>query len=194
MRKGRDGALGRVKAMFRKILVPLDSSDTAFDVLPVVQKLVEGTTAEVTLFTAEPPPKATATGRRRAVRRPVPVPSMLGSSIRDVIPPEPLAYAESRDQAVERREHELLEQLADIAHPLIEAGGRVQTAVHFGDPVAEITEFAKRGGFDLIAMASHGRSGLGKALHGSVTAGVIRSGVTPVLVVRPHARTRKPAD
>jgi nucleotide-binding universal stress UspA family protein len=191
MRKGRDAAPGRAKAMFRKILVPLDGSEPAFDVLSVVQQLVEGTAAEVTLFTADQPPKATTTRRRRAVRRPVPVPSMPGTTIRGVIAPEPPVYAENRDQAVERREHELLEQLADVARPLIEAGGRVQTAVHFGDPVTEITEFAKRGGFDLIAMATHGRSSLGKALHGSVTAGVIRSGVTPVLLVKPHTGTRK---
>jgi nucleotide-binding universal stress UspA family protein len=177
--------------MFRKILVPIDGSETAFDVLSVVQQLVEGTDAEVTLFTADQAPKATTTRQRQAVDRPVPVPSIPGSPIRGVIRPEPLAYAESRDQAVERREHELLEQLADIAHPLIEAGGRVQTAVHFGEPVTEITEFAKRGGFDLIAMVTHSRSAIGKALHGSVTAGVIRSGVTPVLLVRPHTRTRK---
>jgi nucleotide-binding universal stress UspA family protein len=180
--------------MFSKILVPLDGSDTALEVLPVVRRLVEGTAAQVTLFTADRPPKATTTRQRRAVGRPVPVPSMPGSPIRGVITPEPLAYAESRDQAIERREHELLEQLADIARPLIEAGGRVQTAVHFGDPVTEITEFAKRGGFDLIALATHGRSSLGKALHGSVAAGVIRSGVTPVLLVRPHTRTRKQAQ
>ena len=193
MRIGRDAALGWVKAMFRKILVPLDSSEAAVEVLSAVQQLIEGTDAEVTLFTADQPPKATTARRRRVVGRPVPVFGMQGTPVRSVIAPEPPLYAESRGQAVERREHELHERLADIARPLIQAGARVQTAVHFGEPVTEITEFAKRGGFDLIAMATHGRSSLGKALHGSVAAGVIRSGVTPVLLVRPHARTRKPS-
>ena len=177
--------------MFNKILVPLDGSEAALEVLPVVQRLIEGTDAEVTLFTAEQPPKATTTRRGRAVGLPVPVPSMPGSPVQGVMAPVPTAYAENRDQAVERREHELLEQLAQVAHLISQAKGRVQTAVHFGEPVAEITGLAKRGGFDLIAMATHGRSGLGKALHGSVTAGVIRSGVTPVLVVRPSTGRRK---
>ncbi len=173
--------------MFSKILVPLDGSETASEVLPVVARLLEGTVAEVTLFTAVEPPKATAR-TRSGISRPVPVPSMPGSPVRGVIKPEPPAYAESRDQAVERQEHELLEELARAARPLIEGGARVRTAVHFGEPVAEITAFAKRGGFDLIAMATHGRSGFRNVLHGSITAGVIRSGVTPVLVVRPMSR------
>ena len=159
-------------------------------VLPAVQQLVAGTDADVTLFTAEQPPNATAMRRGKAVRLAISVPSMPGSPVRGVIAPEPPAYAESRSQAVERREHELLERLTDVAGQLIEAGARVHTAVHFGEPVTEITEFAKRGGFELIAMATHGRSSLGKALHGSVTAGVIRSGVAPVLVVRPKSRTQ----
>jgi len=173
--------------MFNKILVALDGSKPSLKVLPVVQQLVEGSRAEVTLFTVEHAPKATMAGRRRTLRQPVPLSSMAGSVMRGVISPEPPPYAESRDQAVERREHELLEYLADVARPLAEAGGRVQLAVHFGEPVKEITAFAKRGGFDLIAMTTHGRSGLGKALHGSVASGVIRSGVCPVLIVRPKS-------
>jgi len=176
-----------VGAMFKKILVALDGSTPSLNVLPVVQRLVEGSLAEVTLFTVDQVPKATIAGRRRTLRQPVPLSSMAGSVMRGVISPEPPSYAESRDQAVERREHELLEYLADVARPLAEAGGRVQLAVHFGEPVSEITAFAKRGGFDLIAMTTHGRSGLGKALHGSVAAGVIRSGVSPVLIVRPKS-------
>ncbi len=178
--------------MFSKVLVPLDGSETALEVLPVVRQLLEGTVAEVTLFTAAEPPKATAR-RRGGISRPVPVPSMPGSPVRGVIKPGPAAYAETRDQAVERQEHELLEELARAARPLIEAGARVHTAVHFGEPVAEITALAKRGGFDLIAMATHGRSGFRNVLHGSITAGVIRSGVTPVLVVRPMSSREKAA-
>jgi nucleotide-binding universal stress UspA family protein len=52
-----------------------------------------------------------------------------------------------------------------------------------GEPAKEIIDFARRGQFDLIVMATHGRSGLQRTLHGSVTAAVIRSGVAPVLVI-----------
>lgn len=177
--------------MLSRILVPLDGSELSLEVLPVVHRLVAGTDAEVTLFTAELASKATIARRRRVLWRAVPLSTMPGSIIRGVLAPEPPVYGESRDQAVERREHERLEYLADVARPLVDVGCRVHTAVHFGEPVAEITGFARREGFDLIAMATHGRSGLGEALHGSVAAGVIRSGVAPVLVVRPKAGTRK---
>jgi nucleotide-binding universal stress UspA family protein len=106
--------------MFNKILVPLDGSEAALEVLPVVQRLIEGTGAEVTLFTAEQPPKATTTRRGRAVGLPVPVPSMPGSPVQGVmalVPP----LAENRDQAVERREHEP-RQLAGRP-PISQAGG-----------------------------------------------------------------------
>lgn len=173
--------------MFSKILVPIDGSQPSLEVLPVVGRLVEGTRAEVTLLTAGQPPNATTVRQGKSVRRAVPLTTLPGTPIRGVIPAEATVYAENRDQAVERREHELLEYLAGVARPLIDAGCRVHMAVHFGEPVEEITELARRGGFDLIAMATHGRSGLSRALHGSVTSGVVRSGVVPVLVVRPKS-------
>ena len=176
--------------MLRKILIALDGSEPSLEALPVVQRFVEGTVAEITLFTAAQPPRATTTRQRKGPLQPVPVPSMPGSPVRGVIAPEPPAYAENRDQAIERREHELLEYLADVARPLLQAGQRVELAVHFGEPVTEITGLARRGGFDLIVMATHARSGLGKALHESVVAGVIGSGVAPVLVVRPSSGGR----
>lgn len=40
------------------------------------------------------------------------------------------------------------------------------------------------GGRDLVVMGSHGRSGLGRLLLGSVTEGVMRLSDTPILVVR----------
>lgn len=49
----------------------------------------------------------------------------------------------------------------------------------------EIIELAMRDRYDLVVMATHGRSGLQETLQGSVTAEVIRSGVSPVLVIRP---------
>ncbi len=176
--------------MFKKILVPLDGSDLSADVLPVVLRLVEGAGAEVTLFTSGQAPKSTPL-RRRALRRPVPVAAMPGTYARGVIPAQAPSYAENPDQAMERREHELFEYLDDVAKPLVKAGAGVRTVVHFGEPATEIIEQAKRGGFDLIVMATHGRSGLSEKLHGSVAAAVIRRGVMPVLVVRPKSGRRR---
>ena len=51
-----------------------------------------------------------------------------------------------------------------------------------------ISDFIREEGFDLVVMASHGRSGLKRALIGSVAEQVLRASPTPVLVVPAHER------
>lgn len=58
-----------------------------------------------------------------------------------------------------------------------------------GSPVAEaiipfILEIAKSSGADLIAMSTHGRSGLGRLLFGSVAEQVLRHADVPVFLMR----------
>jgi nucleotide-binding universal stress UspA family protein len=53
-----------------------------------------------------------------------------------------------------------------------------------GAPVKELLQFAKREGVDLIVMGSHGRTGLGRLLMGSVAEGVTRRAECPVLIVK----------
>ena len=60
-----------------------------------------------------------------------------------------------------------------------------------GDPAREIRETAREIGAGLIVMGTHGRSGLGKLVLGSVTDAVLRHTTVPVLAVRPDARRRK---
>jgi nucleotide-binding universal stress UspA family protein len=64
----------------------------------------------------------------------------------------------------------------------------VETRVAIGeDAGAAIGEAARRERVDLIAMATHGRGGLGRAVLGSVADAVVRGGGTiPVLLVHPR--------
>jgi nucleotide-binding universal stress UspA family protein len=173
--------------MFKRLLVPLDGSKLSEAALPVVRQLIEGTeAAEVTLFSVGQRPKGTDR-RRQGPSRPVPISGVTGPA-RGVLEAAPLVYAEDPGQAIERWEHELLEYLADLGRPLKDSGVRVTHSVHFGAPAEAIIEFARQGAFDAIVMATHGRSGLSDVIQGSVTAAVIRSGVAPVLVVRPKGR------
>ena len=48
-----------------------------------------------------------------------------------------------------------------------------------------ILEAAHLKSASMIAMATHGRSGVREALHGSVAAAVLRTGALPVLLIRP---------
>jgi universal stress protein A len=54
-----------------------------------------------------------------------------------------------------------------------------------GSPAHTITELAKSGGYDLIVLGTHGRTGLSRALIGSVAERVVRHAPCPVLTVRP---------
>jgi nucleotide-binding universal stress UspA family protein len=59
----------------------------------------------------------------------------------------------------------------------------VTTAVRFGDPAHAIVEYARSQGIDLIVMGTHGRTGVTRALLGSVTERVVRLAPCPVLTV-----------
>ena len=170
--------------MFKKILVPLDGSALSEQVIPLATELLNGCAEEATLFTVGQPPKATRL-RRKGLRRPLPLAALGGTLSGGMVPATPTVYAETKDQAIKREEHELLAYLDRAGRPLVTTGRPVHGVVHIGDPARELIDFAREGGFDLVVMATHGRSGLRQTLQGSVTAEVIRSGVAPVLVVPP---------
>jgi nucleotide-binding universal stress UspA family protein len=68
-------------------------------------------------------------------------------------------------------------------------GVAAETVQLRGDPGAEIVAESGRRGVDLIAMATHGRSGLGRWLFGSVAEHVVRHAPVPVLLVPATAET-----
>jgi nucleotide-binding universal stress UspA family protein len=73
-----------------------------------------------------------------------------------------------------------------------EAGLRNSMLLEEGEPVEVILEACRSWEIGAIAMATHGRTGLSRWLHGSVTERVLRRTTVPVLVVRSPraARTR----
>jgi nucleotide-binding universal stress UspA family protein len=75
--------------------------------------------------------------------------------------------------------------LATVQARLAAAGlGRVITAVWYGPAAASIVEAAHLYPADLIVMSTHGRSGLGRLILGSVAGSVLRGTRTPILMVR----------
>ncbi|MBI4220924.1 MAG: universal stress protein [Chloroflexi bacterium] len=62
----------------------------------------------------------------------------------------------------------------------------VRTHVLYGDPPVTIAKFALNEGANLIAMATHGRTGLARGVLGSVTDRVVHLSTVPVMVVRSH--------
>ena len=143
--------------MYQRILVPLDGSQVAETVLPQAQMLAECAGAEIILL------------------------SVLVHPGYDYFIPEPaLATAAYQNQLNEMKAY-----LERTAARLGEHGLHVQTEICEGSVAEAILDYADSKQADLIAMSTHGRSGLGRFLMGSVAEKIIRSAKVPVLMVRP---------
>ena len=111
-----------------------------------------------------------------------------------VIPPQP-DYAESLFSFVgaEERVREIQDAWTrtakadmDEAEALLSGSGvTVEQMVAEGEPDEEIVAAAARRGVQMIAMASHGRGAVGRAIFGSVADRVARTAPVPVLILRP---------
>lgn len=145
--------------MYKKILVPLDGSELAEQVLPQVSQLAGCTGAEVVLLRVPSEP------------------------VYDYLVPDP-------DIAVEMRsdiETAAQVYLDEIASELRAMDLKVSALVVWGAPVQDtILEVARQIHADLIAMSTHGRSGVARLVIGSVADDVVRHAPVPVLLVRPN--------
>ena len=81
---------------------------------------------------------------------------------------------------------ELKEYLAKVEKRLKEAGLRVRSEVRKGKPAEQIVEYASKNPFNLIVMSTHGRSGLGRWVFGSVADKVLHGASSPIFLVRPQ--------
>ncbi len=77
------------------------------------------------------------------------------------------------------------EYLAAVASRLAGEGVKgVETSVWYGPPATAIIEATRLQKVDLIIMTTHGRSGLGRLILGSVAESVLRGTTTPILLLR----------
>ena len=100
---------------------------------------------------------------------------------------EPLPMADISDQLESSAEREL----PKIAECDECEGLEVEEVIVHGDAASEIVRVARERGVDLIVIASHGRTGLGRMLFGSTAESVVRHAPCPVLVVKPPTESDK---
>jgi nucleotide-binding universal stress UspA family protein len=150
--------------MYRHILVPLDGSALAEQVLPHVHALAanEGTT-KITLLRAVPPVFTTS----------VDYSGMLATTAAD---------------AMETLEDEARDYLSRIAQQFRAEGYSVATEVSAMPAAEAVLDYADSQHADLIAIATHGRSGVSRWVFGSVTQKVVQAAPVPVLVIRPKEK------
>lgn len=66
-------------------------------------------------------------------------------------------------------------------------GFAVSTDVRFGEPIPEIERFIEEEEVDLVAMTTHGRTGLSRMMYGSVAEHVLHQATVPVMLYRTFA-------
>ncbi len=91
-----------------------------------------------------------------------------------------VTLVEAQVQAVE----EAGKYLAEVEQRLAANGVRVSSVVRYGRAAEEILDHARTSGIDLIAMSTHGRSGIERVLLGSVAERVLRETPVPVILRR----------
>ena len=141
--------------MFKRILVPLDGSELAEQVLPVVKMEAQCHSATVLLMRVVTP---------------------LRSS---------LAMSPARLETTNQQAKQIVAgYLETVADQLRSEGFEVETIIEWGPPAQKIVEFADSGGCDLIIIGSRGETGAMRWRFGSVANKVVKSELAvPVMIV-----------
>lgn len=142
--------------MYKRVVVPLDGSPLAEGMLRFIVDIARPLDLEVALLQVvkAAPPYLTETMKALVLEN------------------------------AERSLAEARAYLAGLGDDLSAKGIRVRIEVRRGDPVDEIVACAREIDADLIAMTTHGRSGLGRLLFGSVAEAVLRQAEIPVFLMR----------
>ena len=142
---------------FRRILVPVDFSEHSQQALRVAGEMARRFEASVDVVHVYNP----------------------------VAYPLPEGYALFTREQLDRMFAEFDELLQEMKTVAKAAGAaRVETHLRQGVVAQDICEYAAAGGFDLIVMGTHGRTGLSHVFLGSTTERVLRAAPCPVLSVR----------
>lgn len=164
----------------RNILVPLDGSEFSLRILQVIRDQFDPQEVNLTLFRVADPPMLTAD--RFATDLSVST-LPVGGTYQTYSKALDARYAETVKER-ETYRSQLLIELRRVAEPLEQVGFPVSVEVVFGEPSQRIVDYVQDMGIDLVAMTTHGRTGLSRALMGSVAESVLRGVAVPVLLIR----------
>ena len=148
----------------KRVLVPLDGSVFGEAALPCAEELARVSKAEIILLQSVSPHSFE------------------------------VDLAESRSPHLSKLSEEYVEHattaarayLAKIEKRLSQSGIAAHSVVEIGAPAERIIACAKDNAVDVIALSTHGRSGLSALMMGSVANKVLHYAEVPVLLVKPH--------
>jgi nucleotide-binding universal stress UspA family protein len=148
----------------KRILVPLDGSVFGEAALPCAEELARASKAEIILMQSVTPHHFE------------------------------IDLAESRSPHLSKLSEEYVQHATDVARDylagiekrLSQDGVAARSVVEVGPPAERIIACAKSNAVDVIALSTHGRSGISQLMMGSVANKVLHYAEVPVLLVRPH--------
>lgn len=173
--RSRDTVIAPLQTTYQRILVPLDGSELAEQVLPYVKALIR------------PPQTSRLEGGPRGVTH-VFLVSVLTTGLGDRTVALLTSYPPGlrlATTALHHAEIQLQSYLRSVAAVLRERGAAVHIAIHQGSPADEILAYAAEVEADLIGMTTHGFSGMSRWVYGNVAGKILQGTHSPVLLVRP---------
>lgn len=161
--------------MFKRLLVPLDGSRFASRALRYAVEVAQRFGAEVILIQVVKPT----------------TPVVDGGAVVGVSPAAAEIAVQASLEADKRNAARAGRYLSGKVRAM--RSRHIQSSYHvlMGDAARSIMEFSERGKIDLVVMTTRGKSGLRRALMGSVADVVIRESGKPVLVIRPQTGSKK---
>lgn len=151
---------------YQRILVPLDGSEMAEQVLPYVSALIRPNHTRIFLI------------------------SVLANGLSDRTVALLTSYPPGlhlSTTVLPKAEVQLRAYLRSVAVSLRERGASVQIDIRRGSPAEEILTHTTEVEADLIGMTAHGLSGVSRWVYGNVASKVLQGAQCPVLLVRPPA-------
>jgi nucleotide-binding universal stress UspA family protein len=164
----------------RKVLVPLDGSEFSRQIFEVIESYLRPDDVTLVLMQVIAPHLLTADN------------PAYSSALEETV------WTGAFSARTQRMEHQLAlsaqeretyrveihEELEQIARQLRQQGYEVTTEVQFGDAAERIIDYVQEREIDLVAMTTHGRTGLGRLLLGSVASAVLHQLHVPILLLR----------
>lgn len=156
--------------MYKRILVPVDGSDTATKALVAALQMARESRGQVRIM------------------------HMVEGLTPLAIDPYGGAWSGDIVDSLRKGGEQILKDALEIAHA---AGVPADTEIHdsFGERLAEsVVDSAESFDADLVVVGTHGRRGMGRLLLGSGAEQIVRLAPTPVLVVRSPSQKKPPAS
>ena len=180
--------------MYKYILVPLDGSRLSQSVIPYATQIAQALDIPVVLLNvieslsvyvdqANEALDMVTDGRSQEYKHAIETSSQTGH----------VEYIRYLDLIIDREKAVAQRYLSLFAHPIEAEDVKVEFAVEIGKPAQAILDYVEQHPDGLIAISTHGRSGLGRIAMGSVADKIVHTSSVPVLLVRPIEQT-EPVD